>query len=319
VIFDDAEKSDFCAINAKIASMNLTTIRYFLGLADDLHFWNTAEKVNITQSALSRQIQGLEAELGVRLFDRSKRRVELTSAGRFMAQEWRRILPDIDNIHRQARQISAGEVGTLTISYPGSVMYSILPDLVIAFRQQYPQVRIELTERCGIEVEADLLDYRSDIAFMRNPPDSPMLAWKKIRSEPYAVVVAEGHWLRTETFTGLHCLENEPFALPSRTTDGDYMHVLFTMFDQYGYRPHVVFESNYGGAILSLVARGLAVSVMPLSYRAGSPMGVRFIPLPHQTDLYVIWRNDVTCAIVQNVLPVVDTVVAALLPVGAGS
>jgi DNA-binding transcriptional LysR family regulator len=300
--------------------MNLTTIRYFLGLADDLHFWNTAEKVNITQSALSRQIQGLEAELGVRLFDRSKRRVELTSAGRFMAQEWRRILPDIDNIHRQARQISAGEVGTLTISYPGSVTYSILPDLVMTFRQRYPQVRIELTERCGIGVEADLLDYRSDIAFERDPPDSPLLAWKKIMSEPFAVVVAEDHPLgNTLPFNDLRYLEHEPFALPSRTTDGDYMNVLFAMFDQYGYRPRVVFESNYGGAILSLVARGLAVSVMPLSYRAGSPMGVRFIPLPHQTDLYVIWRKDVTCAIVQNALPVVDAVVAALLPVGAGS
>jgi DNA-binding transcriptional LysR family regulator len=296
--------------------MDLITIRYFLGLAQDLHFWNAAEKLNITQSALSRQIQGLEAELGAQLFDRSKRRVELTSAGRFLANEWTRLLPDIDNIHRQTRQISAGEAGTLAITYPGSMTYSILPDLVMTFRQHYPQVRIELTERCGAEVEAALLDYRSDIAFERDPPHSPLLKYKKIRSEPFAVVLAEAHPIGTTVaFHDLKCLEHEPFVLPSRATDGDYVQVLFAMFDQYDYRPRVVFESNYGGALLSLVARGLAVSVMPLSYRTGSPVGVRFIPLPHQTDLYVIWRKDISCAIVQNALPVVDAVVAGLPPV----
>jgi DNA-binding transcriptional LysR family regulator len=292
--------------------MDLMTIRYFLGLADDLHFWNAAEKLNITQSALSRQIQGLEAELGIRLFDRSKRRVELTSAGRFMVQAWRRLLPDIDNMHRQARQIAGGEAGTLNISYPGSVTYSILPDLVMTFRQHYPQVRVELAERCGLDLEDDLLDYRADIAFDRDRPHSPLLTHKKIMSEPFAVVVADNHPVCAESFTDLRCLEHEPFALPSRTTDVDYMRSLFDIFDQYNYRPRVVFESNYGGAILSLVARGLAVSVMPLSYQTGSPMGVRFIPLPHWSDLYLIWRKDNSCAIVRNALPVVDAVVAAL-------
>ena len=296
--------------------MDLTTIRYFLGLAHELHFWNAAEKLNITQSALSRQIQGLEAELGFSLFDRSKRRVELTSAGRFVAQEWGRLLPDIQNIHRQGRQIAGGEAGMLNISYPGSVTYSILPDLVIAFRQQYPDVRVELTEQCGLQVEEDLLSYRSDIAFERDPPHSPLLGYRKIMSEPFAVVVADNHWLDAASFTDLSCLQHEPFALPSRTTDGDYMTVLFRIFDQYDYRPRVVFESNYGGALLSLVARGLAVSVMPLSYQSGSPIGVRFIPLPHQTDLYLIWRKDNACALVRNALPVVDAVVAATPCIG---
>ncbi|RYF85569.1 MAG: LysR family transcriptional regulator, partial [Chitinophagaceae bacterium] len=101
--------------------MNLQQIKYFLELSRELHFWNTSEKMFITQSALSRQIKALEDELGVQLFERNKRNVKLTEAGRFLQHEWRRLLTEIEGLHRHARQIHEGKYGTLTIGYPGSI------------------------------------------------------------------------------------------------------------------------------------------------------------------------------------------------------
>lgn len=98
--------------------MDLQQIKYFLALARELHFWNTAGKMNITQSALSRQIQSLENQLGVQLFERNKRNVKLTAAGQFLKEKWEVELSKLEFIHQSARQIQLGESGTITILIP---------------------------------------------------------------------------------------------------------------------------------------------------------------------------------------------------------
>ncbi|RYZ15460.1 MAG: LysR family transcriptional regulator, partial [Chitinophagaceae bacterium] len=92
--------------------MDLQQIRYFLTLAQELHFWGAAEKLFITQSALSRQIKALEGQLGVQLFERNKRNVALTAAGAFLQEQWSRMTEEIDRIHRQARSLHEGTFGT---------------------------------------------------------------------------------------------------------------------------------------------------------------------------------------------------------------
>src|SRR6476620_1672758 len=103
--------------------MELQQIQYFLTLAQELHFWNSAEKLFITQSALSRQIKALEDELGIQLFERTKRTVKLTEAGAFLRDQWLRMMDDIDRIHRQAKSIHEGVYGTIRIGYPGSISF----------------------------------------------------------------------------------------------------------------------------------------------------------------------------------------------------
>ena len=104
--------------------MNLQQIQYFLTLADELHFWKTSEKVFITQSALSRHIKSLEQELELQLFERDKRNVKLTAAGEFLQIEFARILTDFENVTRHAKQIAAGEIGTIRIGHPASITFS---------------------------------------------------------------------------------------------------------------------------------------------------------------------------------------------------
>ena len=106
--------------------MDLQRIKYFLALAEQLHYWKTAEKVNITQSALTRQIQSLENELGLQLFERNKRNVKLTPAGKFLKEKWEVELSELEYIHQFAKQIHLGERGTITIAHPDSISASIL-------------------------------------------------------------------------------------------------------------------------------------------------------------------------------------------------
>src|SRR5262249_22190583 len=153
-------------------------------LARELHFWKTSEKVFITQSALSRQIIALEQELGFKLFERSKRHVKLTPAGEFCRGEWEKLLVEIDDIHRHAAMIAAGEVGELKIGYPGSITYSVLPDLLDALLKKYPDLQVDLFE-ISTALEEALMNYKIDLGFRRDPLKNDSLSSKLILMEKY--------------------------------------------------------------------------------------------------------------------------------------
>lgn len=138
--------------------MDIQQIKYFLALASELHFWNTAAKMHITQSALSRQIQSLEAELGVKLFERNKRNVKLTAAGRFLQQKWSEELHKIEYINAFARQIDLGESGTITIAHPDSISASLMPDILTRLAHSFPNLGVQLVQ----------VLYQNQLEFLRN-------------------------------------------------------------------------------------------------------------------------------------------------------
>ncbi|GAB3643393.1 LysR family transcriptional regulator [Spirosoma arcticum] len=287
--------------------MDLIQIRYFWGLADELHFWRAADKLNITQSALSRHIKGMEEELGFLVFERTKRKVELTAAGQFMRQEWQRLLPTIDTIQRQAQQISRGEMGTFRIGHPGSITHSVLPGLLLVLTKTYPELQVELLEVNTIDVEQILLSHQIDLGFRREPAVSQLLAFSKVSTESFALVVPTGHPMQNAAVNGLGLVKEAAFILPSLARPTQYATTLRNIFGQYGFQPKVVVESEFGATILSLVAQGLGLSVMPLSYASGSPTGVRFLPLPDQTSLFMLWRKHDHSPMLHNALTAIET------------
>ncbi len=286
--------------------MNLQQIKYFLELADELHFWKTSEKVFITQSALSRQIKSLENELGFRLFERDKRNVKLTAAGEFLKTEFAKILTDFESVTRHAKQISDGEIGTIRIGHPASITFSVLPEILSKVSQKHPNIVAQMTEVDVIDVDSSLLTHRIDIAFSRELPKSKKLASKLLLTENFALVVSANHPINEKKKINLSDLKNERFVLPSLAGKSEHAAQLRAIFAEAGFAPHVRFESDFGSTLLGLVAKGLGVSLMPFSYSHYLTEEVRFIKIPATSCLYATWRNGDKNAVIQNFLGVIE-------------
>jgi DNA-binding transcriptional LysR family regulator len=288
--------------------VELQQIRYFLTLAAELHFWHSAEKLFITQSALSRQIKALEDELGVQLFERSNRTVKLTKAGAFMQEQWLRMMEEIDRVHRQAKSIHEGTYGMVSIAYPGSIAYGFLPALISAIANALPEVKLELVEPTDVSIEQLLLNYQLDLALRRDPAENPALQSTMLYSEHFSLIVPEGHPLNQQNFQSLAEVKDEKFILSGLHHKTYYVSSLRQLFRTYNFEPNVHIESDFGAMVLSLVAKGLGVSIMPSSYAISAPAGVRFINLPQQTNLYATWRKDDNNPVLRNVLQIVQSI-----------
>ncbi len=184
--------------------MNILQIKYFLVLANELHFWKTAEKVFISQSSLSRQIQALEEELGIQLFERDKRNVKLTNAGKFLQEQWAMKMKELDQIQRQAKKIEEGNSGTIAITYPGSITYKFLPNFLEYLKSKLPDLKLELTEPTDEEHEKLLLDYKTDIAFSRDKINNSSIDSLKLYSESICLVVPKDHWLNKDSLKNMN-------------------------------------------------------------------------------------------------------------------
>lgn len=290
--------------------MNLHHLRYFLRLAERLHFWQTAEQLGITQSSLSRHMQALEQELGFALLERRQRTVRLTAAGQLLQAEWTRLLAELDAVQRHAGQLSRGEVGCLRLGHVGSIAYSWLPRLLQYFTTRYPQVQLELREIGAADSEQQLLSYQLDAGFWREPARNPVLVSEPVFAEPLALAVPAAHPISPDTFTSLAELRDERFILSSFTDDGTYAQTLRQLFQEQEFQPRRTITSDFGATILSLVAAGLGVAVLPMSYAASPAPGLRFVPLAHHTTVYLTRRRDDSSVVVANLRAEVARLIA---------
>ncbi len=291
--------------------MELRLLRSFRQVAADLNFSRSAEKLFVAQPALSRQIQQLEDELGVLLFDRTKRSVRLTTAGTYLNEQLGPWLDTLTHLTTQTKRIHNGELGELCIGHPGSALYSVLPDALAQLAHSCPDVLSCLREIAELELQEALTLQKIDVGLTRLVPDDPAFSTQLIFEEPLALVVPGSHWLTANTFTSMAQCRNEPFVLPSPGKDNEYSKMLLRLFTVHGYEPRTLYESNYGATILRLVEKNLGLSILPISYQFGSSLDVRFLPLPSTTQLYVIWRTANTNPVVARFVQVCQQVAAA--------
>lgn len=155
--------------------MNVDYIKSFLVLAKELHFWNAASKLSLPQSTLTRRIKVLEEELSVQLFERNKRNVKLTAAGELLLEKWTEIIEQLDLLHAFAIKIDQGESGTIAVGFPGSVTYTILPEVIMVISSLYPNMKVKLVEMMYRNTEEYLLNYKVDIALSRDIPNMTIL------------------------------------------------------------------------------------------------------------------------------------------------
>lgn len=288
--------------NAYIALMNIQQIKYFLALAQELHFWKTAGRMHITQSALSRQIQALERELGVQLFERDKRNVKLTSAGQFLREKWEVQINELEFFHEHARQIQLGESGTIIIAHPDSISASIMPDMLSSIASAYPKLKIELVQvRYEDQLEC-LRNYKIDLVITRDINNADDIRSEKISTDFLSIVVPENHPFRNAEDLTKETLSSQKFILPIKDGGSSYSDLIQQLFRTYDIVPDAYLHSEFGSAIIALVKKGLGIAVMPNSYMFHEIPGIRFITLPFQTDLFLNWRVNDHHPVLNNVL-----------------
>ena len=285
--------------------MDIQQLKYFLALAKELHFWKTAEKMNITQSALSRHIMSLENEMGLQLFFRNKRNVKLTPAGEFLKEKWSTELIQLEAIQKHARQIHLGEQGSVCIAHPDSISASIIPDFIKKIATVFPKLKIELVLLTYEQQEEQLKNYKIDLAFSREKNESPAIDSKNLGSENLCLVVPSNHHFITIDDITHESIAKEKFIATNAGSSNSYDSIIGDVYKHYQIDPDSYISCEFGSTIISLIKNGLGISILPESYRLHHHENIRFIPLAFTASLYMNWRKNDPNTLISSILELV--------------
>lgn len=243
--------------------MELRQLRYFIAVAEDLHFGHAAQRLRVAQPALSRQIQALEKELLVQLLFRNRRRVQITPAGQVFLDRARLILARTEEAVLAAQRTSGGISGTLNLGFVGSATYDVLPSVLRAFREVAPQVDLTLSEMTAHAQLEALAEKRIDIGLLRLPTKTEGVIFRRISSEPLYVALPGSHSLAQFPAVRVTALAGEPFILYPDHPRPSWTEFVIGLCQQAGFRPIVVQRTVEIQTTLSLVAAGIGISIVP--------------------------------------------------------
>jgi DNA-binding transcriptional LysR family regulator len=273
--------------------VELRHLRYFLAVADELHFGRAAERVRVAQPAISQQIQRLERSIGTRLFERNRREVRLTPAGEGLRIYAQRAIDDVEDGIRAARRAAAGEIGHLTVGFLETAASTIVPQAVRQFQAAYPDVELTLRELgVGAQIEG-LESSRLDVGFLRPPVAGAGLLFEKLVDEELVAAVPSGHPLAGRESLVARTIAGEPLVLLAReVVPGLYDQVLALSQETEG-AGNIAQEATSIQAVLGLVAAGLGIAVLPASVRSLSRTGVGFVAIRsrHRSPLFIARRR----------------------------
>jgi DNA-binding transcriptional LysR family regulator len=291
--------------------IELRHLRYFVTVAEELHFGRAADRLHMAQPPLSQQIRQLEAELGFQLFHRTKRSVQLTEAGQVFLAESQKILRQLDQAIQIGQQASRGELGQLAIAFVSSATYNVLPPILQAFRAAFPQVRLELHELTTDQQLHWLQARRIDLGFVRPPVEDEQFQRLDIFQEPLVVALPIAHPLAVLPQISLGWLAGEAFILFPRPLAPGLYDQIISLCQQAGFSPSVVQEAIQMQTIVSLVAAEIGIAIVPISLQNLQRKGVVYKPLIEPTPqaaIALIWRTQDPSPTVQRFLEVVQQV-----------
>ena len=249
------------------SDIELRHLRYFVAVAEELHFGRAALRLHLAQPPLSQQIRKLEAMLGYPLFTRTSRSVSLTHAGTALLERARRTLRNVERDLEETRSVGRGEVGSLHIGFVGSGMLTTLPGIFRAYREAYPRVRLHLHESFTARVTEGLSNGTLDAGILRDGDPVDGITITTIFSEPFVAVLPAAHRLAGSKSISPAALRDEPFVYYPRTAGERAYAKPLAIFEEHGFRPQIVQEASHWLTILRLVGAGLGVSVAPACVR----------------------------------------------------
>jgi DNA-binding transcriptional LysR family regulator len=276
--------------------MEIRHLRYFLAIAEELNFTRAATVLGIAQPPLSTQIRALEAELGVDLFDRSRRAITLTAAGRALVPEARRILGDLEQAVRIAQRAGDGTVGRLVIGFVPSAMHGALPHILRRYREAFPGVELSLHERTPDELLRQLHERRIDIAVLYAPFHDDALRSRPVSTEQLVVALPRHHPLAGNEVIDVRVLAPHPLIAPTRhETPGLYSRIK-QMLDECQIAVTVVQRDVWMiQTIIGLVAAEIGIAIVPSSAATLRTSEVVYRPLTQVVspiEMTAAWRRD---------------------------
>ena len=260
--------------------MELRHLRYFVAVAQELHFRRAAEKLHIVQPALSKQISALEKELGVPLLDRDRRHVALTEAGQVFLEEALEVLAQADGAATRARAVSRGEVGRLDIGFIQPALADLLPRTMRVFRQVHPGVKLTIAETTSRTAVERIVSRSMHFAFTRLPTeDRPDLCTEVISEEQVLLVVPKGHPLAAREAVAIADLAEEDLILIDRRVEPELHDYYVSACNTAGFSPRVAHEVNSTSVAIGLTAGGLGIGFAPSSARLAAQHNVAYLPI----------------------------------------
>lgn len=276
--------------------VDIKQLRYFVAVAETLHFGKAARQLHLSQPPLSRQIANLEKDLGVRLLERHSRHAILTSAGRRLLDDARIAIDVFDRACRNARRAHSGELGELSVGFMMHAAHSLIPKATRQFRAEYPNVVLTLREVLPTVLEQDVLQGRFDVGIVFNPLAVQGLTVCPIYTEALCVVLHNEHHLASKPFLNAADLESEPLVATLADVTPAIRTAIVAYFADSGCMPTISLEVQLQQTVISMVSEKLGIGIVPQSVRKFAPPDLVFRDLDGAPVMEhaAIWRPDCT-------------------------
>ena len=294
--------------------MDIRHLRYFLVLAEELHFGHAASRLLISQPPLSVSIRQLEESIGARLFERSHQQVRLTAAGQALIPAAQALITGMNTALDQVRDISRGVTGHLRVGFVGALLYQGLPALLQDFQQQRPGLRLSLLEMNTREQLSELLHGGLDVGFVHHCPLPAGIAAQRFTRDPIVLCLPQQHPLAGLPTVGLAQLHGEHFVVFSRVLSPFYYDRIQSLLSAASIDADTRCEARHWLSVIALVAKGFGVALVPASLAHAAMDGVTFVPLDcavTPSEAWCIWKKD-------DPRPLLAALIAMLPPPPAG-
>jgi DNA-binding transcriptional LysR family regulator len=285
--------------------MDLRHLRCFIAVAEELHFGRAAERLHLTQPPVSLAIKELEDELGVRLFERTSRRMSITRAGEDALRDARAVLAAADTMRRRAREAAQGLVGSLSIGFISLPPYSFLPHTLRTFTEDYARVKLVLQEGVTDQIIGDVQSGGLDIGLVFRTPDLPAtLDSRLVHSEPLVVALPASHAMTGARQVALEKLSHERFIGFERLHGPLMFDAIVATCMRHDFSPKL-FHARQMHTIVSLVSGGIGVALVPGSVQALHREGVVYRSIKGTktvVETVVVWRRSDDSPLVKALL-----------------
>jgi DNA-binding transcriptional LysR family regulator len=290
--------------------MELRHLRYFVAVAEALSFTKAAENLHLAQPSLTRQIKDLEAEIGVRLFDRAGKRISLTSEGESFLLDARQLLTACAQSVQAVQRLSRGQASQLNIGYVANVYHDLLPATLGAFRKACPRTALNLFDMTPAEQYLAVDERKIDLGFVcfRGRPTGNDLQWACVGHDVVMVALAEVNPLAKKSKVDLKDLEPMFFVGMSKKTYPGSNEWLIHACREAGFTPRILQDADREPAVISFVAAGLGVALLPEQIKRLPHEGVIFRPLRQRltADSWAVWKGSNSSDCLKQYIKIVE-------------